>query len=122
MPNDSVLEQCLFFYPATGKVPFYFVPYGWLSYSPIYNQILEQHHLRPYPLSLLNRPDVCFLTKIRWQWLLPLRTFYREHYGLNVQFDLVVNTDEMPEFEDCQLYLYRAHIVGDQAPIQAAPR
>ena len=121
MPNDSVLEQCLFFYPATGKVPFYFVPYGWLSYSPIYSQILEQHHLHPYPLSLLNRPDVFFLTKMKWQWLLPLRTFYREHYGLDVRFDLVVNTDDMPQFEDCQLYLYQAHVVYDKASVGPTP-
>ena len=122
MPNDSVLEQCLFFYSATGKVPFYFVPYGWLTYSPIYSQILEQRHLQPYPISLVERPDIFFLVKSRWKWLLPLRTFYREHYGLDIRFDPVVNTDEMPHFKDCQLYLYQAHNVGNQAPIQAVPR
>lgn len=122
MPSDSVLEHCIFFYPPTKKVPFYLVPCGWITYSPIYSQILEQHRLQPYSISLVERPDVFFLIKKRWQWLLPLRTFYREHYGLDVRFDLMVNSDDMPQYKDCRLYLYQAHIVGDQVPVQTAPR
>jgi hypothetical protein len=122
LPNDSTLEQCLFFYPPAKKAPFYLVPYGWITYSPIYNQILEQHHLHPFLLSLVDRPDIFFLMRYNWEWLQPLTIFYHEHYGLNIRFDPVVNTDEMPRYKECQLYLYQAHIVGDQAPIQAAPR
>jgi hypothetical protein len=115
MPNDSVLEQCIFFYPATERVPFYLVPYGWITGSPIYNQILERCHLHPYSLSLVDRPDIFFLVKMRWKWLEPLKIFYREHYGLDVRFDPALDTDEMPQFEDCQLYLYQAHVVGGPA-------
>ncbi|HEX3855798.1 MAG TPA: hypothetical protein VHY30_00705 [Verrucomicrobiae bacterium] len=111
MPFDSVLEQCLFFYPPAQKVPFSLVPYGWITHSPLFNQILERHHLRPYSLSLVDRPEVFFLMKPRW--LGPLRIFYREHYGLDIRFDTVLNTDEIPQFKDCQLHLYQAHTVGN---------
>jgi hypothetical protein len=120
LPFDSVLERCLFFYPATEKIPFSLVPYGWITQSPLYNRILQQHQLRPYSLSLVKRPDVFFLMGTRW--LEPLRTFYREHYGLNIRFDTVLNTDETPLFEDCQLHLYQAHIIGEPAPAGTAPR
>ncbi len=119
MPFDSVLEQCLFFHPSAEKVPFFLVPYGWITHSPIFNQILEQHHLRPYSLSLLDRPDVFFMMEARW--LEPLRIFYHEHYGLDVRFDMVLNTDGLPPFDDCQLHLYQAHVTGDKAPIGMAP-
>jgi hypothetical protein len=120
MPFDSVLEQCIFFYPSGEKVPFFLVPYGWITHSPLFNQVLQQHHLRPYSLSLVDRPDVFFMMETRW--LEPLRIFYREHYGLNIRFDAVLNTDGMPQFEDCQLHLYQAHATGDKAPMGAAPR
>jgi hypothetical protein len=119
MPFDSVLEQCIFFYPSDEKVPFFLVPYGWITHSPLFNQILEQHHLRPYSLSLVDRPDVFFLMKAKW--IKPLMIFYREHYGLDIRFDMVLNTDGMPQFEDCLLHLYQAHPVGDKAPTGTAP-
>jgi hypothetical protein len=119
MPWDSVLEQCLFFYPSAEKVPFFLVPYGWITHSPLFNQILEQHHLRPYSLSLVDQPDVFFLMEARW--LKPLRIFYREHYGLDIRFDMVLNTDGMQEFEYCRLHLYQAHTTGNKAPIGTAP-
>ncbi|MDR3459017.1 MAG: hypothetical protein P4N60_16340 [Verrucomicrobiae bacterium] len=113
IPLDSVLEQCLFFYPTAAQVPFSLVPYGWITHSPIFTQILERHHLRPYSLSLVDRPDIYFMMEPGW--LEPLKVFYREHYGLEVRFDMVLNTDEMPPFADCRLHLYQAHVVGDQA-------
>jgi hypothetical protein len=119
MPFDSVLEQCLFFRPSAEKPPFFLVPYGWITHSPLFNQVLDQHRLRPYSLSLVDRPDVFFMMEARW--LEPLRIFYREHYGLDIRFDLVLNTDQMPAFEDCQLHLYQAHATGDKAPAGAAP-
>jgi hypothetical protein len=119
MPFDSVLEQCVFFYPATKQVPFFLVPYGWITHSPIFYRILDQHRLRPYSLSLVDRPDVFFMMETRW--LEPLRTFYREHYGLDIRFDLVLNTDQMPQFNDCQLHIYQAHAVGARTPMGAAP-
>jgi len=119
MPLDSVLEQCLFFYPSAEKVPFFLVPYGWITHSPLFSQILERHRLRPYSLSLVDRQDVFFLMETRW--LEPLRTFYREHYGLDIRFDMVLNTDGMPQYEDCRLHLYQAHTAGDKAPIGTAP-
>ena len=120
MPWDSVLEQSLFFHPSAEKVPFFLMPYGWITHSPLFNQILDQHHLRPYSLSLVNRPDVFFLMEERW--LEPLRTFYREHYGLNIRFDMVLNTDEMQRFEYCDLHLYQAHIVASKVPLTMDPR
>jgi hypothetical protein len=111
MPFDSVLEECLFFYPPTEKIPFSLVPYGWITHSPLFNQILEQHHLHPYSLSLVDRPEIFFLMQRRW--LEPLRIFYHEHYGLDIRFDTVLNTDEMPQFKDCQLHLYQAHAVSN---------
>jgi hypothetical protein len=119
LPHDSVLEQSLFFHPSAGKLPFILVPYGWISHSPLFNQILEQHRLRPYSLSLVDRPDVFFLMEPRW--LEPLRIFYREHYGLDVRFDMVLNTDAMPQFEDCRLHLYQAHAAGSAAPMGTTP-
>ncbi len=119
MPQDSVLEQCLFFHPSSEKVPFFLVPYGWIAHSPLFSQILERHRLHPYSLSLVDRPDVFFLMETRW--LEPLTIFYREHYGLDIRFHMVLNTDEMPQFEDCKLHLYQAHTAGDKAPIGTVP-
>lgn len=116
LPNDSTLERCLFFYPPTQKIPFYFVPYGWITYSPIYSQILEQHHLHPFPLSLVDRPNIFFLMRLKWEWLVPLKEFYREHFGLDIRFKMVLDTDNMSQYRDCQLYLYQAHFVRDKAP------
>jgi hypothetical protein len=113
IPLDSVLEQCLFFYPSAGQLPFSLVPYGWITHSPIFTQILEQHRLRPYSLSLVDRPDIYFMMEPGW--LEPLKIFYREHYGLNVRFDMVLNTDDMPQFADCRLHLYQAHVDGGKA-------
>jgi hypothetical protein len=110
LPYDSLLEQSVFFYPQTEKFPFSLVPsYGWLTHSPVFRQNLDEHQLRPYSLSLVDRRDVFFLMERRW--IGPLQTFYREHYGLEIRFDMVLNTDEMPEYRDCCLYLYQAHVV-----------
>ena len=119
MPFDSVLEQCIFFYPSTEKIPFFLVPYGWITHSPLFSQILERNGLRPYSLSLVDRSDVFFLMGGRW--LEPLRIFYREHYGLNVRFDMVLDTSGIPSFEDCQLFLYQAHSAGSNAPVEMPP-
>ena len=120
LPLDSVLEQCIVFFPAAQQAPFSFVPYGWVTHSPLFDKILVQQHLRPYPRSLVDRPDTFFLMEARW--LDPLKTFYREHYGLDVRFEMVLNTDEMPEFKDCRLHLYQAHAAHEQALPRAAPR
>lgn len=118
MPADSILEQCLVFCPSAEKLPFFLVPTGWTTHSPLFNQILQRHQLHPYSLSLLDRPDVFFLMQLRWRD--PLKLFYREHYGLKIRFDLVLNTDPMPAFEDCQLHLYQAHVVSGIAPTESA--
>jgi hypothetical protein len=119
MPFDSVLEQCIFFYHPADHVPYFLVPYGWITHSPLFSQVLERHRLRPYSLSLVDRQDVFFMMEPRW--LEPLRIFYREHYGLDIRFNMVLNTDEMPQFEDCKLHLYQAHDAGDKALIGVAP-
>jgi hypothetical protein len=113
MPLDSVLEQSIFFYTPSEKVPFYVMPYGWITHSPLFNQILEEHHLRAYSLSLLDRPDVFFMMGKRW--IQPLKIFYREHYGLDVRFDMILDTDRIPSLEDCHLHLYQAHASGEKA-------
>jgi hypothetical protein len=119
LPCDSMLEQCTFFYPVSAKAPFFLVPYGWITHSPLFDQILDQHHLHPYSLSLVDREDIFFLMGAGW--LEPLRIFYREHYGLDVRFDVCVNTDKMPQFKDCHLHLYQAHVVGAKTPVGARP-
>jgi hypothetical protein len=118
LPADSVLEQCLMFCPPAEQVHFSMVPSGWMTHSPLFRQILERHHLRPYSLSLVDRPDVFFLMQLRWRE--PLKIFYREHYGLKIRMDMVLDTDVMPQFEDCQLRLYQAHVVGGKAPKETA--
>jgi hypothetical protein len=110
LPADSVLERCLVFCPSDEQVPFSIVPSGWIAHSPLFRQILERHHLHPYSLSLVDRPDVLFLMQLRWRE--PLKIFYREHYGLKIRMDMVLDTDIMPQFEDCQLRLYQAHVIG----------
>jgi hypothetical protein len=92
---------------------------GRITHSPLFNQVLEQHRLRPYSLSLLDRQDIFFLMEALW--LEPFRIFYREHYGLDIRFDMTLNTDEMPQFEDCRLHLYQAHTAGDKTPVGTAP-
>jgi hypothetical protein len=89
------------------------MPYGWITHSPLFNQILEEHHLRAYSLSLLDRPDVFFMMGKRW--IQPLKIFYREHYGLDVRFDMILDTDRIPSLEDCHLHLYQAHASGEKA-------
>jgi hypothetical protein len=115
LPYDTYLQQSVFFYPRREKVPFCLVPsFGWLPHSPLFRQILDEHQLRPFSLSLVDRRDVFFLmdrSLMDKYWLGWLQTFYREHYGLEIRFDMVLNTDEMPEYSKCRLYLYQAHAV-----------
>ena len=54
------------------------------------------------------------------RWRDPLKLFYDEHYGVKIRFDLVLNTDSMPAFEDCQLHLYQAHVVGGATSTEIA--
>lgn len=117
--DNSVLERGLFFAPRGVKDHFCLVPFGWASHSPIFNEVLEQHQLHPYSLSLVDRPDVFFLLQRRW--LEPLRIFYREHYGLDIRFEATLNTDEMSQFQDCQLHLYQAHAIGSEPSLKIMP-
>ena len=55
------------------------------------------------------------------KWLRPLQTFYHEHYALEIRFDMVLNTDEMPEYRECRLYLYQAHAVHPSAGVHPVP-
>jgi hypothetical protein len=110
---DAPLEQCLLFHPSIAQMPFSLLPYSWLPHSPLYVQALERHNLRPYAVSLVDRPNVFFLMTSGWP--VALETFYREHYGLRVRFDQVIDTDQMPQYRDCRLYLYQAHAVAHVA-------
>jgi hypothetical protein len=106
--GTSIVEEALFFYSSAEKdVPFFEVPWGWNTHSPIFNQVLDQHHLDPYSLSVVSRPDVFFL--MQPTYIAPLKTFYREHYGLDIRFDTAL---KLPELEEFDIYLYQAHIDG----------
>jgi hypothetical protein len=105
--------ECLFFH--TGEdLPFTLVPYGWLVQSPLFHQVLNQHGLNPYSVSLLDRPDVFF--SMDPKWVEPLRIFYREHYGLDVRFDRVRDRGAAPEGANDQSSLYQAHVVPGEVP------
>ncbi len=119
LPFNSVLEQCLFYCPSSDAIPFYLVPYGWTTHSPLFRQMVARHEINPYSLSLVERPDVFFL--MEKQWLEPLQTFYREHYHLDIRFNIALNTDEMPQYRDCQIHLYQAHAVRGEPTKNAAP-
>lgn len=112
MPLDSILEQSLAFYPASGARSFTILPYGWLSHSPIFSEILNANHLRPFSMSLVDNPRAFFL--MQPNWFEPLQVFYQEHYHERVRFDCVLNSDERPGFEACGLRLYQAHIDRDR--------
>jgi hypothetical protein len=108
LPDDLIFEEALFFYSSAEKeVPFFEVPWGSTTHSPIFNQVLDQHHLNPYSLSVVSRPDVFFLMQPKY--IAPFKTFYREHYGLDIRFDVAL---KMPQFEEFNIYLYQAHIDG----------
>lgn len=109
MPDESALEWCLPFVPP-GKKPFSLVPYGWPTHSPIFQRVLAQNHLKPYSLSLLDRADVLFCMDDHWQ--VPLQTFYREHYGRNVGFELALCIEGIPNWPGHQFRLYRAHTIS----------
>lgn len=125
LPYDSFLQQSVFFYPQIEKVPFFLVPsFGWLTHSPLFCQILDEHQLRPFSFSLVDRRDVFFLmerSQMERYWLGWLQTFYREHYGVEIRFDMVLNTDEMPEYRKCCLYLYQAHPVHSMLGVRPIP-
>jgi len=99
-------SQSLFFESSSKRIPFSLAPYSWLPHSPIYIQALASHRLPPAVLSLLDRPDVSFI--LHESWLLPLQTFYREHHGLHIHLEPLVETDELPGLTDCRLHLYKA--------------
>jgi hypothetical protein len=108
-PSDSLLESSLFSYRSAERGLFFEVPaYGWSTQSPLLSRILERHHLDSYSLSVVDRPDIFFLMKP--EWIAPLKMFYHEHYGLGIRFDMVLNTDDMPQFKECQTHLYHARI------------
>jgi hypothetical protein len=106
MPLDPVLEKCFFFWRTPTDPPCAVVPYGWLSHSPLFAEILHQNHLNPYSTSCVDNPAVFFVMEPRW--IIPLKTFYEEHYRKEIRFDLVLNTDGMPSSKSCGLHVYRA--------------
>jgi len=112
MPSDSMLEACLAYVGLSAKPPFSVVPYGWPTHSPIFQQVLDQHQLHPFSLSLLDRPDVVLLMNDTWP--AQLKTFYWEHYGKEIRFELAVNTDAFPEYGANGLHLYRAFSSPDK--------
>lgn len=118
LPHNSVLERCLLYRHEVQTLPFSIVPYGWLTHSPLFRQALSRRQLDPYSLSLVGRRDVFFLMETRW--LEPLRLFYREHYGLDIAFETVLDTDAMPEYRDCRLHLYKASVFGENKPTRPA--
>jgi hypothetical protein len=111
MPLDSVFEQSLAFYPASGDRSFTVLPYGWLSHSPIFSEILNANHLHPFSMSLVDNSGALFL--MQPNWLEPLQVFYQEHYHKRVGFDCVLNSDEHTGYEAFGLRLYQAHIADD---------
>jgi hypothetical protein len=118
MPFNSVIEQSLFFY-SPAEVPCFIVPYGWLTHSPHFAQILDRHKLCPFSTSLVQRRDVFFV--MDEMWLVPLRTFYREHYALDVAFEPVVNTDATPRWRACHLHIFQARIGEEKRSISSNP-
>jgi hypothetical protein len=112
MPLDSVFEQSLAFYPASRARSFTVLPYGWLSHSPIFSEILNANHLRPYSMSLVDNAGAFFL--MQPHWLEPLQVFYQEHYHERIKFDCVLNSDEHPSYRACGFRLYQAHIASDR--------
>jgi len=112
LPFNSILEQSPFFLPPDGQPRCSLVPYGWLTLSLVFKEILQEHALQPYSMSILDRDDV-FLLMDGSRWLEPLQAFYRDHYSMNVRFDLVLNTDPHPELRNCQLHVYQAHIAKE---------
>ncbi|HBF33409.1 TPA: hypothetical protein DDW35_02475 [Candidatus Sumerlaeota bacterium] len=93
-PNGSNLERSLFFCKGN-DAPFYCVPWSWLAHSPIFQKVLEQHHLLPFSRSLVDRPDVFLL--MADNWIERVKTFYLEHYGMHVRFDRVLNATALKE-------------------------
>jgi hypothetical protein len=116
---ESPLEQCLVFSSSADKANFWLLPYGWLAHSPVFRQSLAQHRLRPFSLSLLDRSDVFF--QVKPEWIERLRTYYREHYNTDIHFQLALNTDELPQYRDCQLHLYQAHAVQSTVGVRPIP-
>jgi hypothetical protein len=114
LPSPSRLEQCLFFSSSPKDVPFSFVPWGWFTHSPCFYFVLDQNRLHPYSLSLVDRPDVFFVLPARWTEMLQI--FYREHFGVDVSFDLVLDMDEIPGLRNCEVRLYQAHVVQSSKP------
>ena len=109
LPSDSPFEESFYFYPSAEKLPFFVVwDYGWTTQSPPFSQVIERYHLDPHSPSVVGRPDVFFL--MRPSWIVPLEIFYQEHYGLKVRFDMALNTDNMPQFEEYRMYLYHARV------------
>jgi len=114
LPCNSRLEFSLFFWTEK-EPPFYCVPYGWLTHSPIFQKILEQHHLTPFSRSLLDRPDVFLL--MQPSWIEPLTTFYWEHYKMRVRFDQVLTPEELKEKDKKSgQALYQAHLENAETP------
>ena len=119
MPPDSTLRDSLVYRHSVTDAPFYLVPTGCRTHSPLFNRVLQAHGLEPYSLSMVDRRDVFFV--MGQEWPEPLRTFYLEHYGLPIRFEQVLNTDDMPRYRDCHLAVYRLHSDGNETASKAAP-
>ncbi len=113
LPSDSLFEDLSD--PSAERLPFFVEPaYGWSTQSPLSRQTLARYHADPHSLSVVGRPDIFFL--MIPSWIAPLKTFYQEHYGLKIRFDMALNTDDMPQFKECHTYLYHPHIDDGTTP------
>jgi hypothetical protein len=92
LPQMSRLEESLFFVPAGTKMPFDLLPASWTTHSPVFYHFLKQHDLGSLSKDLVDCPNVLFLMQDPWKEI--LQTFYKEHYGWNIDFDLIISGDK----------------------------
>ncbi len=57
LPHDAVWEQCLIYRDLGAAAPFDLLPYGWLTHSPLFREVLRRRGLKPYSLSVVDRPE-----------------------------------------------------------------
>lgn len=109
LPYDSLFERSLV-YLNGNQAAFAVVPYGWLSHSPLFQEVLAEHRLLPYSTSLLDRQNIVFLMEERW--IGPLKTFYREHYRIALALEEIRPPVSPPSLQNCTSKFYRAQAIG----------
>jgi hypothetical protein len=84
------------------------IPYlntGWITFSPVYNQVLQDFEIHSLPDALYQKNNIYLMTKSTFTVF--LGRYYQEHENISVVFKTIYimpNSFNFPGYDDVRIY------------------